>query len=394
MKMKVAYLGKMQLSDIDLSYLNEAQRLNDVTYFVEVNPRFMQGPAYSIKRLWPHTGIFRATDVYPELARFSSFIDTDKFYVVNTPGRLWVVKSFWTHLLLTLFLLRQGFGAIHLAWPPNIYEMVLYVLRRRMVLTVHDPFVHTGNDSAIVRLRRKVAFRLVPRLLILNEAQREAFIRHYRLRPGQVANGIMGCYTCLRTLRPDPTVLPGSRKYILFAGKISPYKGLDYLLPAMRKAHSQCPDCHLIVAGSGKCHFDTSPYEALPYIDIRNRYIPEAELATLISHAQFMVCPYTDATQSGVVMSAFAFATPVVATNVGGLPETVKDGRYGIVVKEKDSDALAAAIVRLWKDEGEAHTFSRNISQDYATGERSWRKAAEQLAGIYAAIQGRQPEKQ
>lgn len=386
MKTKIAYLGKMQLSDIDLSYLNEAQKQQDITYFVEVNPRFMQGPAYDIKTQYPRTGIFRATDIYPELARFSDFIDTEKFYVVNTPGRLWIIKSFWTNLLLTLFLLRRGFNVIHLVWPPNIYEVALYLLRKRMVLTVHDPFVHTGNDSLIVRLRRKMAFWLIPRLIILNKAQRQTFIEHYKLNPERVFNGIMGCYTSLRMIQPDTTTLPADGKYILFAGKVLPYKGLDYLLPAMRQVHSQCPDCRLIVAGSGEYHFDTSPYEALPYIDIRNRYIPEQELVALISHSQFMVCPYTDATQSGVVMSAFAFAKPVIATNVGGLPEMVKDGRYGIIVKEKDCDKLAEAIVRLWTQKELAESFSRNIHHDYSTGELSWRKAAEQFTVLYEAI--------
>lgn len=42
--MKVAYLGKIQLSDTDLPFLHEAQQMADVTYFIEVNPRFMQGP--------------------------------------------------------------------------------------------------------------------------------------------------------------------------------------------------------------------------------------------------------------------------------------------------------------------------------------------------------------
>ena len=39
------------------------------------------------------------------------------------------------------------------------------------------------------------------------------------------------------------------------------------------------------------------------------------------------MCPYTDATQSGVVYSSFALNTPVIATNVGGLSEMIDDGR-------------------------------------------------------------------
>ena len=78
------------------------------------------------------------------------------------------------------------------------------------------------------------------------------------------------------------------------------------------------------MAGGGKFHFDVSEYEALDYIGIRNRFIPDDEMVALIKNCAFMVCPYTDATQSGVIMSAFAFNKPVIATDVGGLPEMVK----------------------------------------------------------------------
>ena len=57
-----------------------------------------------------------------------------------------------------------------------------------------------------------------------------------------------------------------------------------------------------------------------------------------------MVCPYIDATQSGVVMSAFALNKPVVATKVGALPTMVKNGQYGTIVPPKDVATLASAI--------------------------------------------------
>ena len=171
--MKIAYLGKIQISDTDLPFLHEAQQMADITYLLEVNPRFLKGPAFDIPSIYPHTGIFKATEAYPEFSRLSGFIDTDKFYVVNTCGRLWQLKSFWTYFLLLLFLIRRHFNVIHLVWPPNIYEFIIYFLRRKMILTVHDPFPHSGLDTFIVRLRRKAAFALIPKLIILNEKQRQ-----------------------------------------------------------------------------------------------------------------------------------------------------------------------------------------------------------------------------
>ena len=381
--MKIAYLGKIQLSDVDLSYLHEAQQLADITYIMEVNPRFLKGPAFNIPHIYPHDGVFKATDAYPEFRKYAPFIDVDKFYVVNTYGRLWQLKSFWTHVLLLLFLLRGHFSVLHLVWPPNLYEFAIYLLRRRMLLTVHDPFPHSAQDTFIVRLRRSVAFRLIPRLIILNKTQRQDFLDYYHLPTQRVVDSRLGCYDYLRLVPDDFSLVPPAGSYILFAGKISPYKGLDYLLPAMKQVHDTCPDCRLIVAGGGKYHFDISEYQSVPYIDIRNRFIPDEELVALMKHAAFIVCPYTDATQSGVIMTAYAFALPVVATRVGGLPEMVTHNRHGILIPERDVEALTQAIIHLWTHPELLADFADNIAQDYSQGQKSWHTIAQELNNVY-----------
>lgn len=380
--MKTAYLGKIQLSDVDLSYLNAAQQHSDITYILEITPRFKKGPAFNLDRVCNKTGVFKATDIYPEFAKYADFIDIDKFYVANTSGRLWHIKAFWTNFLLLLFLLRNGFALIHVVWPLNIYEFVLYFLKRKMILTVHDPFPHTGLDTFIVRLRRKFAFTLIPRFVILNTAQRQQFVNFYRIGGDRVIDSKLSCYTYLNTIKPDVSSLPVGCEYILFAGKISKYKGLDYLLPAMEKVHETFPDLKLLIAGSGNVHFDITKYKGLGYIEFRNRFIPDDELVALIQQSKFLVCPYTDATQSGVVMSAFAFAKPVIATNVGGLPEMLGNNKYGMIVKCKDVDSLAEGITALLKNKDMLDDFSKNIANDYFDGEKSWYSIARHLQDV------------
>jgi len=381
--MKIAYLGKIQLSDTDLPYLHEAQKMADITYILEINPRFMQGPAFNIRQLYTKSGLFKAKDIYPEFNKLDGFIDLDKCYVLNTCGKLWILKSFWTHILLLVFLLHKQFEVIHLAWPPNIYEFILYVLRKKMILTVHDPIPHSGLNTFIVKLRRKFSFRLIPRFILLNKAQRKEFLSVYNLREDQVLDSHLSSCTYLHTVTPASNNIPPHNSFVLFLGKISPYKGLDYLLPAIIIVHKQCPDCKLIVAGNGKFHFDISTYSSFDFIDLRNRFIPENELVALIKNCAFMVCPYTDATQSGVIMSAFAFNKPVIATNVGGLPEMVKNQHYGIIINEKDTDALAESIITLWTNPKKKDSFAENIESDYGKGDLSWKKIARDVSALY-----------
>lgn len=384
--MKVAYIGKIQLSDVDLSYLHEAQKLSDVSYFMEVNPRFHRGPGFMFPEVAKKNGIFKAIDIYPGLAKYSKFIDIDKFYIVNTSGRLWAIKALFVNIMLMLRLMKGNFNVVHVAWPLNVYEFALYALYKKMMLTVHDPFPHSGLDTFIVRLRRKVAFALIPKLILLNKQQKNEFMQYYHIPSKRIVESQLSCYTYLRTVSEFPMTDASTNNFILFAGKISRYKGLDYLLPAMREVHKVFPKTKLIVAGGGSFHFDVTEYEKLEYIDIRNRFIPEEELVSLIKHSRFVVCPYTDATQSGVVMSAFAFAKPVVVTNVGGLPCMVGHGAFGDIVKEKDIEALTQSIIKLLSHPELLQEYSNNIFTSYEKGERSWRHIADALKKIYNSL--------
>ena len=83
-------------------------------------------------------------------------------------------------------------------------------------------------------------------------------------------------------------------------------------------------------------------------------------------------------------MSAYAFNKPVIASNVGGLPEMVKHNHYGLVIKEKDVDALADSIATLWKDPILLENFSRQIANDYTHGELSWAEIAQKLCHAYS----------
>lgn len=389
--MKIAYLGKIQLSDTDLSYLNSAEKLNDITYYLEVTPRFLKGPAFNIEKIYPKSGIFRAIDVYPDFQKYSALIDVDNFFVVNTCGKFWQIKAFWTNLLLLFHLIKNKYDLIHMTWPANIYEFFIYLLKKKLILTVHDPFPHSGLDTHIVRLRRWAAFHFVKHFIILNKAQLKKFLSYYGLNNAQVSISELSCFPYMKIVADEQSETKSKEEYILFAGKISPYKGVSYLVKAMQHVHDHHPDIKLIIAGSGKFNFDISEYQNEDFIEIRNRFIPDDELVILLKNAKFVVCPYTDATQSGVIMSAFTFSTPVLATNVGGLPDMLNNQQFGMIVKEKDVDALANGISHMLDDEKLLTKYRQNISNAYTGGgEHSWKTIALKLNNVYKKIYNKQ----
>jgi glycosyltransferase involved in cell wall biosynthesis len=137
------------------------------------------------------------------------------------------------------------------------------------------------------------------------------------------------------------------KKHILLFGSLSPYKGIDVLLRAMPSVFEKFPDEYLVIAGrsnddnilNGKIleKFKTQ-------ITVLNRYIPNEELVTLVQESKFVVCPYLDATQSGVLMTSYALNTPVIATSIGAFPEYIEQNVTGMLVPVNDPAKLAEAI--------------------------------------------------
>jgi glycosyltransferase involved in cell wall biosynthesis len=152
----------------------------------------------------------------------------------------------------------------------------------------------------------------------------------------------------------------------------------------MKLVNETHKDIKLIVAGYCQSYyFDISEYENCHYVEIKNKFFPDDELAALIQKSLFVVCPYIDATQSGVVMSSFAFNIPVLATNTGGLPDYVEHMKSGYIVEPKDINGLADGIKYLLDNKELLDKQKKYIEERYRTGDYSWNKITDDFIAFY-----------
>lgn len=384
--MKIAYLSQTALSDVDFSYIKEAQKIMDITYYILVSPSQRQKAAINLSSLPNCFGIIPAAEI-PELCVFCKIVDLSKVYVVNYTSTnnhqiSKLIESFKVYKELS----RKCYDVIHLTWPPSYLDRFIYRLKEKLVLTVHDPFPHSSQVHGMREYERKRAFRNINHFILLNKAQKELFACHYGLHtPSKhIYDSRLSRYDYLNIY--NDCVRPVDYNQIIFFGQIFSHKGISYLLEAMERVHTQIPNAKLIVAGSGKYWFDINKYKDCPYINIQNRFIPDSELVTMISSSAIVVVPYIDATQSGVVMTAYAFNRPCIATDVGALPEMVKDGVNGIIIPPKDPRAIADAICQLLSNPQTIASYAQNIEEEYSKGNMSWKSIAEQHKQIYNDI--------
>jgi len=176
---------------------------------------------------------------------------------------------------------------------------------------------------------------------------------------------------------------PEFKSDILFFGRISAYKGIEYLIEAFRIVKKNYPNLKLIIAGSGKLYFESNLADNDSSVKVINRYITNEELASLISQTRIIVCPYTDATQSGVAMTAFAFNKPVIATDTGGFPDIIIPGKTGFLVPVRDAENLANAIIKILQNPFLEKELSEKIRNFMQTSEFSWASITQKMQSIY-----------
>ena len=182
--------------------------------------------------------------------------------------------------------------------------------------------------------------------------------------------------------------LPAAARLVLFFGFIKPYKGLTHLIeaaPALRQRFG----AQLQILAVGDIYGERRPYFELverlgvgDTVRIVDGFVPDETVEAYFCAADLVVLPYVSATQSGIVQIAYNYDTPVVTTNVGGLPEVVIDGETGFLVPPADPAALADAIVRFF-DGGHAAAFAAGVAREKA--KYSWARMAQTVEELAAA---------
>ena len=187
----------------------------------------------------------------------------------------------------------------------------------------------------------------------------------------------------------------GEDRTILFFGRITPYKGLEYLIAAFRQILAGRENYRLIIAGRpDKCETywraiweDIREDVRRGRILLRAEFIPDDEVEVYFKAADVLVLPYTDIYQSGVMFLGQSFGLPVLAADVGSLKDEIVEGQMGFVFRREDPVDLAKAIERYFTSDLYADLNSRRREiRDYATEQHSWDVVGQITMSLYAGL--------
>ena len=138
---------------------------------------------------------------------------------------------------------------------------------------------------------------------------------------------------------------------VVTAGRLVPVKGHTYLITALAQVITAIPNIRLVFLGDGELRGDLSGQVKTLGLE-KHVLFPgmRSDVPEIISCSDLFVLPSVNEGFGVVLLEAMAMRCPIVATNVGGVPEVVLDGETGILVPPGDPVPLARGIIQLLKD--------------------------------------------
>ncbi len=246
-------------------------------------------------------------------------------------------------------------------WTSSVVHMFLALLllsgrKARIIIEFHE--VVDPLEYAILPLRMyakamgRIIRRNASRFIVHSEHDRELIASQYRIHPSRIAvipHGLYDQYPILRKEESKSQLGVRGKFVLLFFGLLRPYKGVSHLIQAFEKLPpSILEETALIIAGEAwEDQESLGRIKNSPVSDkiiLENRYISDEDIPVFFSAADLLVLPYTRASQSGVAHIGIAYGLPILATQVGGLVESLGTYAGTRFTRPGDNDGLAEAM--------------------------------------------------
>ncbi|MBI1958812.1 MAG: glycosyltransferase [Candidatus Rokubacteria bacterium] len=249
-----------------------------------------------------------------------------------------------------------------------------------------EPEIRLSEEDRIVRL--------ADRVVAANVVERAHLAWYYGASTDRIA--VIPCGVDTELFRPMPQLeakrllaLPPD-PLLLYVGRLQPIKGLETLLEAMTALDGAA---QLLIVGGDQDEPENghADYlrERVSVLGLRERVSflgaqPQERLRLFYAAADATVMPSYYESFGMVALEAMACGSPVIASRVGGLTTTVRDGVTGFLVPEGDAGALAERVALLLEDRGRRAQLGRE-AQRWAA-EHRWPCVAEAVCRLYSDL--------
>lgn len=282
--------------------------------------------------------------------------------------------------------------------PLELFNVLLArVVGLRVVITAHD--VEAFKEGLSVRTFVRWAYRLARRVIAHSQVAKRELVQELGVAEEKIDVILHGNYLgkvpaeLTREMAKEHFGFSPDQRILVFFGQIKDVKGLEVLLEGFAVARKLDKRLHLLIGGR-TWKTDFSRYAKIiesrgltPHCTLHIRYIPDAEAPFFYRCADLVVLPYLRIYQSGVVLEAMSYGSPVLVSDIAGMLEAIEDERTGFVFKSRDPEHLAKRIGEIFSVPGHS-TDVAQAGLRMVTARNDWgRLGAQTLICYQRALQ-------
>ena len=292
----------------------------------------------------------------------------------------------WNPFIISKFYTKlKKFDIIHLQYAISIYRIyslllfiILYFFKlnndKKIVVTFHEVKRETDKLGNWGFLYYKWISKIFNRIYVHTEQAKSILIDKCRVSDLKIKVIPHGVFEFKNKKNLTKEIRKryglGNKKIVLFFGYINKDKGTEYLIKAAREFYDANPkkekEVVFLIAGSVRprkglfklfqkedLEYYTSLRDLVKKLNLKEKviftgYVREEETYSVFKLSEIIVLPYINVEQSGVLNWALASQRPIIASNIGGLKETL--GSPGILVEPRNFKSIANKIERLLAD--------------------------------------------
>ncbi len=265
----------------------------------------------------------------------------------------------------------------------------------RIPVIIHTPHGHVfwgyfGKCKTLFYIiLEKLTARITDKIIALTQQEKNDHL-HFRIAPEDrvlVAHSGINLDRFSNT-SVDPSAMrrslgiPESNLVVGTVGRLTPIKGHRYLIEAAGKIVSSRPDTTFVFLGDGELLDELKNMAAKLGVEENIKFLGwRQDVAEVMSVFDIFVLPSLNEGMGRVLVEAMALGKPIVASDVGGIPDLVVQGKNGYLVPVGDVETLAARIKELLDDPGKREEMG-NTGQRYAA-KYSSEKMVEKIDLLY-----------
>lgn len=301
---------------------------------------------------------------------------------------------FLTALFLKSLKVCKDCDLIHVHLTPlGLIAFFLTLIHKKpVILTVLGSDVNLLSNQLQIKIS-KFIFNKVNVITSVSYAMKKKIIE-LNVKPDKVKFLPFGIDVDTFKPRPRQNIrdnlhLPLKKKIVLFVGLLIPVKGVNYLIDAIPDVLMVHKDAYFIFIGHGQ--LKQYLIEKAGDYGIKSSMLfvgnkPHSEIPYWLNASDILVVPSLSEGRPNVILEAMASEVPVVATNTGGIPELVEDGKNGFLVKKEDSVDLSNKISELLTNEKLRLAMQKYSRQSIFAKNLSWDNSAEEFRKIYTKL--------